>query len=300
MPGSLHQPGGWSNAALALSDDRALVGFGDSYLYLIEPDGSLEDLSPINEYDRVSDLALQSDGKVLVGSDFGLGVRRLKSDLSGIDESFTPGDAYGSVYALAVQHDDRILVAGDFDKYNNFSVPGLVRLTRNGNVDGAFRPPDFTVTAYLAATLYSLTPLPNDALLVGGDFTRIDGEVYQSLARLDKNGSHDTSFSSPTAFDTVKSTCLLADGSVWVGGVADTFTGEPLLAHLQAAGVIDSDFQSSYQAAHDGGAVDAIECDGSGLRLTAGVFSQIDGRPFYSLSRYLLLQNPVYVPLVVR
>ena len=173
-------------------------------------------------------------------------------------------------------------------------------LTRNGNADSTFHPPEFTVTAYLDATLYSLTPLSNDAILVGGDFTRIDGEVYPSLARLDKNGTHDASFSSPTAFDTVKSACLQADGSIWVGGVADTYSGEPLLAHLQADGVVDSAFQSNYQAAHDGGAVEDILCDSSGLRWTAGIFSQIDGRPFYSLARYLLLQNPVYVPLVVR
>ena len=62
----------------------------------------------------------------------------------------------------------------------------------------------------------------------------------------------------------------------------------------------DTAFQSSYHAAHDGGSVNIVMCDSSSLRWTAGIFSLIDGRPFYGLARYLLLQNPVYVPFIVR
>ena len=133
---------GWSKAVQVLPDGRAVAGYGSSSLFLIDSVGTITDLSIYNDYDRVSALALQSDGKVLVGSDFGQGVRRLKADFSGEDGTFTPGDAYGNVYALAVQA-SQIYVAGDFSKYNNIDVPGLVRLDGSGNIDGSFNPPDF-------------------------------------------------------------------------------------------------------------------------------------------------------------
>ncbi len=71
-------PGGWSNAVLALPDGRAVAGFGHENLYLIGSTGSLTDLSTIINYDRVSTLALQSDGKVLVGTDFGYWIKTTK------------------------------------------------------------------------------------------------------------------------------------------------------------------------------------------------------------------------------
>jgi uncharacterized delta-60 repeat protein len=294
------QPGGWSNAALALSDGRAVAGFGHSGLYLIGLDGSLTDLSAFNDYDRVSVLALQSDGKVLVGSDFGLGVRRLRADFSGIDATFTPGDAYGGVYALSVQVDGKILVAGDFDKYNNVDVPGLVRLNSSGSVEDSFKPPLFMLDEYNTATLYSLTPLSNGKLLVGGDFTTVGGEEHPALVRLNNDGAQDTGFSAPTDFYTIKSTCVQADNSIWVGGVDATYFRNPLILHIDENGAQDSAFQSDYQSAHDDGAVNVVLCDTNGLSWTGGMFSLIDGRPFNSLARYLPLGGRLFLPLLTR
>jgi uncharacterized delta-60 repeat protein len=294
------QPGGWSNAALALSDGRAVAGFGHSGLYLIGLDGSLTDLSAFNDYDHVSVLALQSDGKVLVGSDFGLGVRRLMADFSGVDGTFAPGDAYGAVYALAVQADGKILAAGDFDKYNNVNVPGLVRLSSAGSVEDSFKPPLFMLDEYNIATLYSLTPLSNGKLLVGGDFTTVGGEEHHALVRLNSDGAQDTNFTAPTDFYTVKSTCVQADKPIWVGGVDASYFRNPLVMHLNEDGLQDSAFQSDYQSAHDDGEVNAVLCDTNGLSWTGGMFSLIDGRPFNSLARYLPLGGRLFLPLLTR
>lgn len=159
-----------------------------------------------DNYDRVSTLALQSDNQVLVGSNFGLGVRRLKADFSGEDTTFTAGDAYGAVYALAVQ-DNKIFVAGDFTKYNTVAVPGLVRLDSNGNIDSSFNPPAFLTDVSAPGTLYGVTPLLNGSVLVGGYFLTVGGAEHPALVRLTGTGTLDPGFTSPAGFRTIKTAC---------------------------------------------------------------------------------------------
>jgi uncharacterized delta-60 repeat protein len=295
------QPGGWSQAALALPDGRAVAGFRDAGLYLIAADGSLTNLSASNHYDRVSTLERQSDGKVLVGSDWGAGVRRLKADFSGEDDTFVVGNAGGSVYDLAVQADGKILVAGSFNQYNGQPYPGLVRLNADGNTDNSFAPPLFMVDLYNTAMLYSVTLLASGKVLAGGNFGLVNGEVHPALARLNSNGSLDESFTSPANVHTTKSVCVQAnDGSIWLGGQEASFSRNPIVRHLDSDGVTDPTFQDAYQAAHGDGLVNVVLCDSEGLSWVGGRFSLIGSRAYYGLARYLPLNGQLFLPLVIR
>jgi uncharacterized delta-60 repeat protein len=290
---------GWSNAALALPDGQAVAGYGSSSLFLIDQNGNPTDLSTYNNYDRVRTLALQGDGKVLVGSDFGLGVRRLKADFTGADGTFTPGDAYGSVYALAVQA-SQIYVAGDFSKYNNVNVPGLVRLDGDGNIDSSFNPPDFLDDVNNPGTLYSVAPLPGGKVLVGGYFATVDGGEHPALVRLNSDGTLDTSFTSPTGVHTVKSISVQGDGSIWVGGIESSYFRNPLVFHLNADGQVDTTFQNVYQAAHGDGVINAVLCDADGLIWASGRVGFINGQPFFGLARYFPLRGQLFLPFLAR
>jgi uncharacterized delta-60 repeat protein len=293
------KPGGWSYAALALSDGRAVVGFRDDGLYLIGLDGNRTDLSVYNNYDRVSALAIQSDHKVLVGSNFGSGVRRLKADFSGADAAFTVGDAYGAVTALAVQ-DNKIFVAGDFSAYNSVAVPGLVRLNNDGSMDTSFNPPAFLTDVLDPGSLYSVTPLLNGNVLVGGYFLTVAGAEHPALVRLQPNGALDPTFTSPAGIHTIKTIAVQGDGSIWIGGKDPTSFRNPLILHLDETGQTDSTYQSAFQGARSDGVVNAVLCDNDGMSWAGGKFSLIDGRPFYGLARYFPLGNQVYLPLVKR
>jgi uncharacterized delta-60 repeat protein len=289
----------WSHAVLALPDGRAVAGYGSSSLFLIDQAGNPTDISSYNNYDRVSTLALQSDDKVLVGTDFGLGVRRLMADFSGEDGTFTPGNAYGSVYALAVQV-SQIYVGGDFSKYNAVGVPGLVRLDGSGNIDSGFTPPDFMIDAGISATLYSVAPLPGGKVLVGGNFVTVDSVEHPALVRLNSDGTLDTTFTSPAGVHTVKSISVQGDGSIWIGGTDNTFDRNPLVLHLNADGQIDSAFQNVYQAAHSDGVINAVLCDTDGLPWVGGRVSFINGQPFFGLAKYFQLRGLLFLPLIKR
>jgi uncharacterized delta-60 repeat protein len=290
---------GWSNAALALADGRAVAGYGSSGLFLFDQGGNPTDLSVYNNYDRVRTLALQGDGKVLVGTDFGLGVRRLKADFTGEDGTFTPGDAYGNVYALAVQA-SQIYVAGDFSKYNNTVVPGLVRLDSSGNIDGSFNPPDFLDDVSNPGMLYSLAPLSGGKELVGGYFATVGGVEHPALVRLNSDGTLDTSFTSPAGVHMVKSISVQGDGSVWIGGIESSSYRNPLVLHLNADGQADTTFGNVYQGAHGDGVVHAVLCDVDGLIWAAGKVGFINGQPFFGLARYFPLRGQLFLPFLVR
>ena len=100
-------------------------------------------------------LAVQPDGKILVGGDFttlgggGTGttprnrIGRLNADGS-LDTSFNPG-ANGGVYALAVQPDGKILVGGDFTTLGGGGTGTTTRncigrLNADGSLDTSFNP----------------------------------------------------------------------------------------------------------------------------------------------------------------
>ena len=90
----------------------------------LNADGSLDTGFNPGANDEVFALAVQADGKILVGGAFtmlgggGTGmtprnhIARLNADGS-LDLSFNPG-ASSAVYALAIQPDGKILVAGAF------------------------------------------------------------------------------------------------------------------------------------------------------------------------------------------
>jgi uncharacterized delta-60 repeat protein len=290
---------GWSNAVLALPDGRAVAGYGHSSLFLIDQDGNPTDISTYNNYDRVSTMALQSDGKVLVGSDFGQGVRRLKDDFSGEDGTFTPGNSYGAVYALAVQASN-IYVAGDFSKYNNIDVPGLVRLDSSGNIDGSFNPPDFLDDVSNPGTLYSVAPLSGGKVLVGGYFATVGGVELPALVRLNSDGTLDTTFTSPTGVLTVYTISVQGDGSIWLGGTDSSYYRNPCVLHLNSDGQVDSTFQNVYQAAHGSGVINAVLSDTEGLLWAGGRVGFINGQPFFGLARYFPLKGQLFLPILVR
>ncbi|WP_322823102.1 delta-60 repeat domain-containing protein [Chloroflexus sp.] len=294
-----NDPDGYSRTTLTLPNGSALTGFWPNRLFLVGTNGNLTDISALNDYSYVTALAIQSDNKVLVGS-WGW-LRRLNADVSGTDPTFTIGNVNGTVYALAIQG-NKIVVAGDFSSYNGVSVPGLLRLNSDGNIDNTFTPPAFRTSSTQLGSLYSITPLPAGDLMVGGFFTMVDSEERPNLVRLNNDGTVDTGFSSPTSFHTVQSTCLAGDGSLWVGGIANTYERHPFLTHLDRNGqIIPTTFPNTYQTAHYyDDAIHKLLCDANGLTWVSGTFSLIDGKAFYGLVRYVPLRSQVFLPQIIR
>jgi uncharacterized delta-60 repeat protein len=207
--------------------------------------------NPVLSAFTVNALALQTDGKLVVG--FGNGVARLDGTTGATDTTFITGSGFnGSVLAVALDSSSpqRIVVGGSFTSYNGATtnVGRLARLSSNGTLDLTFGA---NVGTSLNSTVQALAIYPgtpgtgnNGKIVVGGAFT---GVTRSRLTRLNDNGTVDTGFMNVgTGFDsTVNAIAIQPDGKVLVSGFFNTITGAAAttrfnFARLDASGAVDT------------------------------------------------------------
>lgn len=166
-----------------------------------------------------------------------------------IDTAFVP-PPLGSIDQIAILPDDKILVLAHStsglqrDSY-------LTRLNANGTADGSFLVPHFTgdVTggSFFPIAASSIA-LASEGVLVGGNFTKINGSSVLGLIKLKADGSLDASFRTDTVFSgfNINTLAVQPDGRILAGGLFHTVNGKPMvhLARLNSDGTPDPTFQS--------------------------------------------------------
>jgi uncharacterized delta-60 repeat protein len=96
--------------------------------------------------DQVLALALQSDGKVLIGGLFTYREQRTRNRLARLNADgtldtaflFNAAGANYSVRAIAVQSDGRIVIGGEFGNYNGAYRGNIARVKPDGSLDETF------------------------------------------------------------------------------------------------------------------------------------------------------------------
>jgi uncharacterized delta-60 repeat protein len=224
----------------------------------------------------VNALAVQPDGKILVGGQLGLlngqfipNLGRLNPDGS-VDNSFSCPINSPGVLSLALQSDGRILVGGWFCNHWCY----LDRLNTNGTVDSTFNTaPSSVIDAIIIQ--------PDGKILVGGDFVRLLSTTRNHLARLNPNCTLDSAFN-PGANGPVTSMALQADGKILVGGGFSTLGGQPRsnFGRLNPDGTVDPTCNPGVV-----GGVGAIAVQADGATLVGGTFSAVAGQPRTNLAR---------------
>jgi len=166
-------------------------------------------------------ISIQPDGKILVGgifTDFDSNtanyLARLNADGS-LDTSFAIGSGFnGPVYAISIQPDGKILVGGTFTDFDGNAVNYLARLNADGTLDGGF-----DMSTGFNGQANSISLQPDGKILVGGQFTDFDSNQANYLARLNADGSLDTSFAIGSGFNgPVYAIALQSDSRILVGG----------------------------------------------------------------------------------
>ena len=149
--------------------------------------------------DRVSVVALDANGRVLIGGVFTTvsgqtrqGIARLNANGT-LDATFMGnGIASGGVRDIAVMPDGRILAGGSFVFYKTKSANNVVRILADGSHD-----PSFNSALPNTSIVSSLALQQSGKVIVGGDFTtpsKPGVSPQNNLARLNPNGTVDTSF----------------------------------------------------------------------------------------------------------
>ncbi len=177
----------------------------------------------------IQELALQSDGKVLVGGVFTTfdnkdrkTIARLNANGT-LDESFNAGEPgeEGNVFAIAIQSDGKIIVGGTFRKWNGLATDAnyIVRLNADGSRDATFKSP--LVPDEVIRSVTCLAIQADGKIFAGGYFDAANLPGHTNLVRLNADGSVDSSFTAPEKEMKVlgvRALVLQPDGKLLVGG----------------------------------------------------------------------------------
>ena len=227
---------------LALQPDRKIVICGEFTnvngvlsrgIARLNPDGST-DLSfrveleyPPGTYNEAQRVAVQPDGKVLLTGLFNRVNGLLKERMARLNPDGSLDTNFNSLpylpYSqLALQNDGKIVFGG---------YQGARRL----NPDGS-RDTNFVVTTSQFGEVDAVTIQRDGKILIGGNFTSINGFPLESIGRLNPDGTVDGSFQTAgqDLGDANRVLIELEDGSVLIGG--------DIVAKLAPDGRLSPDF----------------------------------------------------------
>ncbi|WP_183906784.1 T9SS type A sorting domain-containing protein [Rufibacter immobilis] len=184
--------------------------------------------------------SLQEDGKIIIGGRFQVSqdapfvkLARLNSDGT-LDNSFSvvqypdKSDTLvheKTVYTAAIQLDKKIIIAGNFTNYNEVPLNHIARLHSDGTLDTSFKS-----GAGANKQIKAIELQPDGRILIGGEFTTFDGMPRNNVARLNTDGSLDTTFDPGTGamnprHSTIETISLQHDGNIIIGGSFTSFDG---------------------------------------------------------------------------
>ncbi len=246
-----------------------------------------------------------ANGKIIVGGWFENFNGTSRNDIAllnsngSLDLTFDPGSGFtggpydGWVKSLKVQSNGKILVGGQFSAFNGVSSNNVTRLNADGTLDTTFDP-----VAGFNSDINSTYIQPDGKIIVGGEFTSYNGISRSKIARLNINGSLDTSFDPASGFDSaVESIALQSDGKIIVSGGFSIFNGitRNTIARLNANGSLDNSFDpvigANGQQGYEGISTLTIQSDGK--IIAGGYFDSFNGVPRNNIARLMVCATPM-------
>jgi len=278
------------NVVAIQSDGKTLAGgafttfngSSQNYLIRLNNDGSKDSTFNIGSgFDnQVYAIAIQSDGKILVGGQFTTFngssqnyLIRLNNDGSK-DSTFNIGSGFDAApSSIEIQSDGKIILAGYFTTYQGSSQNNFIRLNSDGSKDASFN-----IGTGLGAVYIGIIKIQSDGKVVaGGQIIDFNGQTTYNLIRLNSNGSIDSSFNIGTGFNSAtRAISIQSDGKILVGGGFTTFSGssQNRLIRLNSDGSKDSTFNIG--SGFDN-AILSTEVQSDGKILVGGGFTTFSG-----------------------
>src|SRR5690606_28106258 len=137
----------------------------------------------------------------------------------------------------------KIIIGGGFTKFNGTNnVNRILRLNENGTIDASFN-----TGVGLNNFIKNITVETDGKIYIGGEFDTYNGVSSNKIAKLNSDGTLDTSFNIGTgASNTIWSMKTQSDGKIIVGGLFTIFNGasKNYITRLNTDGSIDESFDT--------------------------------------------------------
>jgi len=206
-----------------------------------------------------------------------------------LDTGFAIGTgADDAVYAVAVYPTNsifagKVLIGGGFTHYNGVALNHIARLNADGSVDASFNAGTGANDIIRAITIQA-----DGRVLIGGNFTAVNGTTVNHVARLNTDGSLDTDFASnlgPGANNIVTEIAVQPDTRIVIAGLFSQVGGASRgrLARLLSTGALDASI-SFGTGAND--TIDAMLLQpNDGMIVIGGAFTQFNGQAHDRIAR---------------
>jgi uncharacterized delta-60 repeat protein len=191
-----------------------------------------------NIVNGVNCIAFQTNQKIILGGAFTLNHGTQFNNIACLnangseDETFNTGNVVlGNVLSINAQSNGKILISGSLDSYNGAPAKGIIRLNQNGTVDPTF------ILDNAADASHAICKVQRDGKIIVGN--------YESLYRLNADGSLDHAFNVNTWFEFIDVITIQNDGKIIVGGNNAVWNDRGFIVRLNSDGAIDSSFTDS-------------------------------------------------------
>ena len=194
------------------------------------------------------------------------------------DQTYGATVSGGPVYAMALQANGELVIGGAFSAVDSSgSRYHLARLFSDGTLDSNF----LATGGGVSSTVWSLAVQTDGRIVIGGDFTSINGTARTRIARLNANGTVDGSFlPTNTISSSVLALAVQTNNAVIIGGTFSSSLFPSWNARLNADGTTDTSFSS-----YPNGPVYAIAIQADGKILIGGNFTTVNGANRYHIAR---------------
>ena len=293
-------PGAGANSnvlAVAVQPDGRVLAGGEfttmnstnrARLARLNGDGKLDlsfDVGAGGVNGTVRAIAVQADGRVIIGGDFSQvgGVARgflARLGTNGALDTNFFASLNGSVRAVAVQTDGKIVVGGTFTLAGGAARASLARLHTNGALDTAFG-----IGTGFNGPVHAVLALDDGRIVAGGSFSNFNALNVTNLVRLSATGLLDSSFQTGSGPDgEVFALAQAGGGRLALGGAFLNYAGTARagFARILANGGLDTNFNPGSGA---NAAVRAVAAQENSALIIGGDFTVVNGLPRNRIAR---------------
>jgi uncharacterized delta-60 repeat protein len=156
----------------------------------------------------------------------------------------SPRNANGSISKAVPQPDGKVIVVGSFSYIGKVERAGIARLNGDGTLDSTFDPGGGANGAINLVALQS-----DGKILIVGPFTSVDGTTRHAVARLNSDGTLDSSFDAGTGLESnglIYDLQIDSSGKAVLAGAFDVFNNvtRHQLVRLNLDGTVDLTFDA--------------------------------------------------------
>jgi uncharacterized delta-60 repeat protein len=214
--------------------------------------------------------------------------RIIRTDLSGsIDTTFNMGTGFpGGSFptCIVTQSDGKLIVGGSINNYSGSVIGNIVRINTNGTRDTTF------VTGVgFTGQVSDIKIQPDGKIIAVGAFTAYSGSTRNRIARLNTNGTYDTTFNIGTGLNaTANCVAIQSDGKILVGGSTITQYSGSLIGtgslRINTDGTRDTTFNTGVGFL-TASTVNSIDIQSDGKIVVGGAFTSYSGSTVTRLTR---------------